>query len=84
MLWSNGGSAADALNLDAELLISLHPYNNREGIPAISLAQDTSTITACSNDFGYEVLYDRMLKSLGQPGDCLIGISTSGNLKNLI
>jgi D-sedoheptulose 7-phosphate isomerase len=58
--------------------------NNREGIAAIALAQDTSTITACGNDFGYEKLFERMVTSLGKKSDCLIGITTSGNSENVI
>jgi D-sedoheptulose 7-phosphate isomerase len=84
MLCGNGGSAADAQHLAAEMLIRLRPANNREGIAAIALAQDTSTITACGNDFGYEKLYERMVASLGKEGDCLIGITTSGNSENII
>lgn len=84
MLCGNGGSAADAQHLAAEMLVRLRPMNNREGVPAITLAQDTSTITACGNDFGYEILYERVLRSLGKKGDCLIGITTSGNSKNVI
>jgi len=84
MLCGNGGSAADAQHLAAEMLIRLRPHNNREGVAAITLAQDTSTITACGNDFGYEILYERVLRSLGKKGDCLIGITTSGNSKNVI
>jgi D-sedoheptulose 7-phosphate isomerase len=84
MLCGNGGSAADAQHLAAEMLIRLRPMNNREGVAAISLAQDTSTITACGNDFGYEVLFERVLRSIGRSGDCLIGITTSGNSKNVI
>lgn len=84
MLCGNGGSAADAQHLAAEMLVRLRPDNNREGVPAIVLAQDTSTITACGNDFEYDVLYERVLKSLGKKGDCLIGITTSGNSKNII
>jgi len=84
MLCGNGGSAADAQHLAAEMLIRLRPKNNREGIAAISLSQDTSTITACGNDFEYDVLYERVLRALGRSGDCLIGISTSGNSKNVI
>jgi len=84
LLCGNGGSAADAQHLAAEMLVRLRPDNNREGIAAITLAQDTSTITACSNDFGYDVLYERTLRSLGKTGDCLIGITTSGNSKNVI
>ena len=84
MLCGNGGSAADAQHLAAEMLVRLRPMNNREGVAAITLAQDTSTITACGNDFGYEILYERVLRSLGKKGDCLIGITTSGNSKNVI
>ena len=84
MLCGNGGSAADAQHLAAEMLVRLRPMNNREGIAAITLAQDTSTITACGNDFGYEKLYERTLTSLGKEGDCLIAISTSGNSENII
>ena len=84
LLCGNGGSAADAQHLAAEMLIRLRPMNNREGVAAISLAQDTSTITACGNDFGYDVLYERVLRALGRSGDCLIGITTSGNSKNVI
>jgi len=84
MLCGNGGSAADAQHLAAEMLVRLRPNNNREGVAAIALAQDTSTITACGNDFGYERLYERMVTSLGKEGDCLIGITTSGSSENII
>jgi D-sedoheptulose 7-phosphate isomerase len=84
MLCGNGGSAADAQHLAAELIVRLKSMNNREGIAAISLAQDTSTITACGNDFGFDFLYERLIISLGNDGDCLIGITTSGNSKNVI
>ena len=84
MLCGNGGSAADSQHLAAEMLVRLRPMNNREGIAAITLAQDTSTITACANDFGYEKLYERTLTSLGKEGDCLIGITTTGNSENII
>ncbi len=84
MLCGNGGSAADAQHLAAEMLIRLRPNNNREGIPAIALAQDTSTITACGNDFGYDHLFERLVQTLGHKGDILIAITTSGNSKNII
>jgi len=84
MLCGNGGSAADAQHLAAEMLIRLRPKNNRIGLPAITLAQDTSTITACGNDFGYNNLFERMVQSLGQNGDILIAITTSGNSDNII
>ena len=84
MLCGNGGSAADAQHLAAEMLIRLRPKYNREGVPAIALAQDVSTITACGNDFGFDLLYERVLESLGNPGDVLIAITTSGNSINVI
>ena len=84
MLCGNGGSAADAQHLAAEMLVRLRPKNSREGIAAIALAQDISTITACGNDFGFDNLYERMVTSLGKKEDCLIGITTSGNSKNVI
>lgn len=84
MLCGNGGSAADAQHLAAEMLVRLRPKNNRAGLPAISLAQDPSTITACGNDFGYEKLFERMIESLGIKGDALIAITTSGNSENVI
>ena len=84
MLCGNGGSAADAQHLAAEMLVRLRPNNNRAGLPAISLAQDPSTITACGNDFGYEKLFERMVESLGVEGDALIVITTSGNSENVI
>ena len=84
MLCGNGGSAADAQHLAAEMLVRLRPNNNREGIPAIALAQDTSTITACGNDFGYDQLFERLVQTLGHKGDILIAITTSGNSKNII
>jgi len=84
MLCGNGGSAADAQHLAAEMLVRLRPENNREGIPAIALAQDTSTITACGNDIGYNEIYKRMVESLGKEEDCLIGITTSGKSENVI
>jgi len=84
MLCGNGGSAADAQHLAAEMLVRLRPRNNREGIAAIALAQDISTITACGNDFGFERLYERVIRSLGNEGDILIAITTSGNSENVI
>ena len=84
MLCGNGGSAADAQHLAAEMLIRLRPNNNREGIPAIALSQDISTLTACGNDFGYDNIYKRLVQTLGKEGDVLIVISTSGNSENII
>lgn len=84
LLCGNGGSAADAQHLAGELLVRLRPEINREALPAISLATDTTTITACANDYGFEYLYERMVKGLGRPGDVLLGLTTSGRSKNII
>jgi len=84
-LCGNGGSAADAQHLAAEFLIRLRPNVNRNPIPAISLAMDSSTLTACGNDYDFKYIFSRNLKALGNKGkDVLIAISTSGNSKNII
>lgn len=80
----NGGSAADAQHLTAEMLVRLRSKCNRASIPSLSLAQDTSTITACCNDYSYEDLFARLLGSLGQDNDILIGITTSGKSASVI
>ena len=84
LLCGNGGSAADAQHLAAELLVRLRPHINRQPISAMSLAQDVSTITACANDYSFDDLFARNLMALGRSGDCLLGISTSGKSKNII
>ena len=80
----NGGSAADAQHLSAEFLVRLRPKVNRKPLPVISLALDTSTITACGNDLGFNKLFARNLEALGSKKDLLIAISTSGNSKNIL
>ncbi len=84
LLCGNGGSAADAQHLSAEFLVRLDPKRNRTPIPAISLATDMSTITACSNDFTFDRIFSRNLEALGSRNDILIAISTSGKSKNII
>lgn len=84
MLCGNGGSAADAQHLAAELLIRLRSHVNRDAIPAIPLAMDSSSMTACGNDYGFDFLYERMVAGLGRPGDVLLGITTSGKSPNVI
>tara|TARA_Y200000002_G_scaffold67587_1_gene52451 strand:- start:14329 stop:14934 length:606 start_codon:yes stop_codon:yes gene_type:complete len=84
LLCGNGGSAADAQHLVAEFLVRLRPHVNREPLPALSLAMDTSTITACANDFSFKYLFSRNLKAIGSKNDILIVISTSGNSKNIL
>ena len=80
----NGGSAADAQHLSAEFLVRLRPKVNRKPLPLISLALDTSTITACGNDLGFNKIFARNLEALGSKKDLLIAISTSGNSKNIL
>ena len=80
----NGGSAADAQHLAAEFIVRLRSNINRNPIPAISLALDTSTITACGNDYNYDQIFLRPFKALVKKNDVLICISTSGNSKNII
>jgi D-sedoheptulose 7-phosphate isomerase len=80
----NGGSAADAQHLSAEFLVRLNPKINRRPFPMVSLAMDTSTLTACGNDFNFKYIFSRNLEALGSKKDLLIVISTSGNSKNII
>ena len=84
LLCGNGGSAADAQHIAAEFLVRLRSHVNRDAIPAIALALDTSSLTACGNDFGFEAFYERMTLALGRPGDVLIGLTTSGRSPNVI
>lgn len=78
----NGGSAADSQHLAAELM-GRYKFD-RAPMPAISLTVDTSALTAIGNDYGYEKVFSRPLKGIGKKGDVIVGISTSGNSKNII
>lgn len=78
----NGGSAADAQHLAAEF--SGRFYMDRKALPAEALHCNTSYLTAVSNDYGFDVIYSRLINGIGQQGDILIGLSTSGNSKNII
>ena len=80
----NGGSAADAQHLAAEFIVRLRPEVNRNPLPALSLALDISTITACSNDYSFDDIFLRPFKALVKKNDVLICISTSGNSKNIL
>ena len=84
LLCGNGGSAADAQHLAAELLVRLRPHMNRSGIAALPLAIDSSSLTACGNDYSYDAYFERMTQALGRKGDVLLGITTSGKSKNII
>ena len=80
----NGGSAADAQHLAAEFIVRLRPHINRNPIPALTLAQDTSSLTACGNDYSFDDIFLRPFKALAKKDDILICISTSGNSKNIL
>ena len=82
MLCGNGGSAADSQHIAAEFIGRFE--KERKSMAAIALTTDTSALTAIGNDYGYEEVFSRQVEGLGQSGDLLIGISTSGNSKNVI
>lgn len=83
ILWcGNGGSAGDSQHLAAELVGRF--CRERRGQPSIALTTDTSILTAVANDYGYDVVFSRQVEALGNPGDILVGISTSGNSRNVI
>ncbi len=82
LLFGNGGSAADAQHIAAEL--TGRYKTERKGLPAIALTTDTSALTAIGNDFGYDKIFERQVGALANKGDVLIGISTSGNSVNVI
>src|SRR5665213_262520 len=78
----NGGSASDAQHLAAEF--SGRFYTDRDALPAEALHCNTSYITAVANDYSYDVIYSRLIKGIGNQGDVLVGLSTSGNSKNIV
>jgi D-sedoheptulose 7-phosphate isomerase len=82
MFCGNGGSAADAQHLAAELMGRF--LADRAPMAAIALTVDTSALTAIGNDYGFETIFARQVRGLGRPGDVLVGISTSGNSANVI
>ncbi len=82
ILFGNGGSAADAQHIAAEL--SGRYKKERRGLPALALTTDTSALTAISNDYGFDYVFSRQVEAIVKGGDTLIGISTSGNSKNVI
>ena len=82
LLCGNGGSAADAQHIAAEL--TGRYKTERRGLPGIALTTDTSALTAIGNDYGYDRVFDRQVEALANKGDLIIGISTSGNSKNIV
>jgi D-sedoheptulose 7-phosphate isomerase len=81
VIFGNGGSAADAQHIAAELIGRFQ--RERESIPAISLTTDSSIITSLANDYSFDVIFSRQCESLVSKGDVVLGISTSGNSKNV-
>lgn len=78
----NGGSASDAQHMAAEF--SGRFYTDRDALPAEALHCNTSYMTAVANDYSYDVIYSRLIKGIGNRGDVLVGLSTSGNSKNIV
>lgn len=83
ILFGNGGSAADAQHIASELVGSFND-KKRKALPAIALTTDTSALTSISNDYSYENVFKRQLEAFADDKDVIIGISTSGNSKNII
>lgn len=83
LICGNGGSAADAQHIAAEFMGKFYRLD-RTALPAIALHTNTSILTALANDFGFEGIYRRQVEALGQKGDILLAISTSGNSENII
>jgi len=81
LVFGNGGSAADSQHMAAELVGRFK--KERKALPAIALTTNTSTITALSNDYGYDISFKRQIEALGEKGDVAVGISTSGAAKNV-
>ena len=84
LICGNGGSAADAQHMAAELTSRLTREFERPGLPAVALTTDTSFITAYANDFHFDGIFARQVQALGKPGDTLLAISTSGGSKNVV
>lgn len=84
LIAGNGGSASDASHFAAEMIVRLTAERSRQALPAIALGMDPSVTTAAANDFGYENVFARQVEGLGNKGDLLFVLSTSGNSPNLI
>jgi len=83
ILWcGNGGSAGDSQHLAAEIVGRFR--RERRGLPSIALTTDTSILTSVANDYGYEAVFSRQVEAIAKPGDVLVGISTSGNSRNVV
>lgn len=80
--FGNGGSAADSQHLATEFVVRF--CHNRRALPSIAFTTDTSILTACANDFGFEAVFARQVEALCRPGDIVVGISTSGGSANVV
>lgn len=84
LITGNGGSAADASHFAGEMIVRLSSDKNRQSLPAIALCVDPSVMTAAANDYGYERIFSRQVEGLGNKGDMLFVMSTSGNSGNIM
>ncbi len=82
LIFGNGGSSSDAMHIAGELVSRF--YKNRAGLPAIALGTNMASMTSIANDYSYEDIFAREVEAFGRPGDLAIGISTSGNSKNVL
>lgn len=82
LFFGNGGSAADAQHLACELAVRF--IEDRPALAGLALTTDSSVLTACGNDFGFDLVFARQIEALGRPGDVAIGLTTSGNSRNII
>lgn len=82
LIAGNGGSAADAQHMAAELVVRFE--KDREGLPAMALTTDSSILSASGNDYGFDAVYERQIQALGVEGDVFLAISTSGNSENVL
>lgn len=80
----NGGSAGDSQHLATEFVVRLTAARERKALAALALTTDTSLLTACANDYGFDEIFARQVQALGRPGDTLLVFSTSGNSRNLV
>lgn len=80
--FGNGGSAADSQHFATEFTVRF--TRNRRGLPSLAFTTDTSALTACANDFGFEAVFARQIEALCRPGDIVVGLSTSGNSANVV
>jgi D-sedoheptulose 7-phosphate isomerase len=83
LVCGNGGSAAEGQHFAAEMVVRLTEKTARAALPAIALSADTSVLTACANDYGYDRIFARQVEAFGRKGDVLLALSTSGNSANV-